>query len=98
MESKLIGKKVIARIDNAGVNYGTLEAKDSEILRMTDVRKIYYWEGALAVTDMSCNGLTGGKISGIAKSVEFQTKDVIEICECTDKAVKSIEAIKVWKR
>ena len=97
MESKLIGKKVIARIDRAGVFFGTLEAKDSEITRMTDVRRIYYWEGALSVTDMSANGIKNGKISGVAKSVEFETDKVLELNECTDKASEKIEGMNLWK-
>ena len=97
MESKLIGKRIIARIDRAGVFFGTLEAKDNEITRMTDVRRIYYWEGALSVTDMSANGITNGKISGVAKSVEFETDKVLELNECTDKASEKIEGMNLWK-
>ena len=97
MESKFIGKRIIARIDRAGVFFGTLEAKDNEITRMIDVRRIYYWEGALSVTDMSANGNTNEKISGVAKSVEFETDKVLELNECTDKASEKIEGMNLWK-
>lgn len=43
--TNLIGKKTIARIDRAGVFHGTLAAKDAETTTMTDVRRIYYWQG-----------------------------------------------------
>ena len=97
MESKLIGKQIIARIERAGVFFGTLEAKDSEITRMTDVRRIYYWSGALSVTDMSRNGIADGTVSAPAKSVEFETSSVIELNECAEEAVKSITSVKPWK-
>jgi hypothetical protein len=94
----LIGKKIIARIDRAGVFHGTLAAKDAETTTMTDVRRIYYWRGALSVTDMSVTGVkAGSKVTVPAKRVEFETAKVIELIECTDKASKSIESIEPWK-
>lgn len=96
--TNLIGKKIIARIDRAGVFHGTLYNKDGETTTMTDVRRIYYWQGALSVTDMSVTGVTSGsKISLPAKRVEFETAKVIELIECTDEASKSIEEIEPWK-
>lgn len=96
--TNLIGKKIIARIDRAGVFHGTLAAKDAEITTMTDVRRIYYWKGALSVTDMSVTGVkAGSKITLPAKRVEFETGRIVELIECTDEASKSIESIKPWK-
>ena len=97
MNTELIGKKIIARIDRAGVFHGTLDHIDNDIIRMTDTRRIYYWNGALSVTDMAANGLTGGKISAPVTKVEFMTDKVIELNECSDNANISIESIKVWK-
>ena len=97
MNTELIGKKIIARIDRAGVFHGTLDHIDNDIIRMTDTRRIYYWNGALSVTDMAANGLTGGKISAPVTKVEFMTDKVIELNECSEGAAKSIETIKPWK-
>lgn len=96
--TSLIGKKIIARIDRAGVFHGTLAAKDAETTTMTDVRRIYYWRGALSVTDMSVTGVkAGSKVTVPAKRVEFETTKVVELIECTDEASKSIESIEPWK-
>lgn len=97
MNTSLLDKRVIARIERAGVFHGTLDYIDSEIIRLKDARRIYRWEGALSVTDMAANGLTGGKISAPVSKVEFMTNAVIELNECSDEASRSIEAIKVWK-
>lgn len=95
--SNLIGKKVIARIDRAGVFHGILTAKDAETTTMSDVRRIYYWRGALSVTDMSVTGVAeGSKVTVPAKCVEFETAKVIELIECSAEASKSIESIKSW--
>ena len=97
MNTELLNKKVIARIERAGVFHGTLVYFDSEILRLKDARRIYYWEGALSVTDMASNGLTGGKISAPVTKVEFLADKVVELNECSNKSSKTIETIKVWK-
>lgn len=97
MNTELIGKKIIARIERAGVFYGTLDHIDNDIVRMTDTRRIYYWTGALSVTDMAANGLTGGKISAPVSKVEFMTGKIVELNECSAEASRSIESIKVWK-
>ena len=97
MNTALLDKKIIARIDRAGVFHGTLDHIDNEIIRLKDARRIYYWEGALSVTDMAANGLRAGKISAPVTKVEFMTSKVVELNECSNEASSSIEAIKVWK-
>lgn len=97
MNTELLNKKIIARIDRAGVFHGTLDYIDGEIIRLKDCRRIYYWNGALSVTDMAVNGLTGGKISAPVSTVEFMSAKIVELNECSDDASRSIEAIKVWK-
>lgn len=97
MNTELLNKRVIARIDRAGVFHGTLDYIDNEIIRMTDTKRIYRWNGALCVTDMATNGLTGGKISAPVRKVEFLTANVVELNECSENATKSIESIEVWK-
>lgn len=97
MNTELLNKKVIARIERAGVFHGTLDYIDNEIMRLKDARRIYYWEGALSVTDMASRGLTSGKISAPVSKVEFLTDKVIELNECSGDASRSIEAVRVWK-
>lgn len=97
MNTSLLNKKIIARIDCAGVFHGTLDYIDNEIIRMKDVRRIYYWNGALSVTDIAANGITGGKVTIPVSTVEFMSDKIIELNECSDEATKSIEAIKSWK-
>ena len=97
MNTLLLNKRVIARIDRAGVFHGTLDYIDNEIIRLKDTRRIYYWNGALSVTDMAAKGLTGGRISIPVTTVEFMSDKIVEINECSDEATKSIESIKPWK-
>ena len=97
MNTQLLGKKIIARIERAGVFHGTLDYIDNEIIRMKDARRIYYWSGALSVTDMAAKGITGGKVTIPVSTVEFMSDKIVELNECAAEATKSIEAIKPWK-
>lgn len=95
-KSALLGKKIIARIERAGVFHGILDYKDAEITRMRQVRRIYRWEGALSVTDIAANGITRGKITIPAEVVEFETRNVIELVLADEQASAAIESIKPW--
>ena len=97
MNSELIGKKIIARIERAGVFHGTLDHIDNDIMRLKDARRIYYWNGALSVTDMAAKGITGGKVTIPVTTVEFMSDKIVELNECSTDASKSIETIKPWK-
>ena len=97
MNSELIGKKIIARIERSGVFHGTLDHIDNDIMRLKNARRIYYWNGALSVTDMAAKGITGGKVTIPVSTVEFMSDKVVELNECSDDATKSIETIKPWK-
>lgn len=96
-KSKLINETVIARINYAGVFMGKLEYIDDDIVRLTDVRRIYRWRGALSVTDMAQNGLAGGNITEPCDVVEFNRQNLVEINKCSKVAVNTIKQIKPWK-
>lgn len=95
-KSALINETVIARIERAGVFMGILAHIDSDIVRLTNVRRIYYWEGALSVTDMASNGIKSGKVTKPCEVVEFNRTALVEINKCSDKAAECITAIKPW--
>ena len=97
MNTSLLNKRVIARIERAGVFHGTLDYIDNEIVRLKDARRIYYWNGALSVTDIAAKGITGGKVTFPVTTVEFMSDKIVELNECSVEATKSIEAIKPWK-
>lgn len=97
MNSELLNKNIIARINQAGVFHGRLDYIDESIIRLKDVRRIYQWNGALSVTDMAVNGITGGKVTIPVSTVEFLTSNIIELNECSDKATTAIVSVTPWK-
>lgn len=57
MEDKFIGKKVLVRSAQAGVYFGTLESIDGETVTMSNVRNIWYWEGATCLSQIANDGI-----------------------------------------
>lgn len=95
----MINKKVLIRADRAGVFYGTLKEKNGNEVVMTNVRRIWYWDGAASLSQLAVNGTTAAKNCKFSVYVpEMTILGVIEIIPCTDKAIVSIEGVAEWKR
>ena len=102
-KTNLIGRKVIIRADRAGVFFGTLVAKNDTPagveVEMKDSRRIWYWDGAASLSQLAVDGTSNPNSCKFTVTVpQHVVMQVIEIIPCTDKAVKSIESVEVWKR
>ena len=98
-----IGKKVIIRADRAGVFYGTLTEceplGDKLQVTMTKCRRLWCWDGAASLSQLATDGTTAPSNCKFTVVVDKMViMGVIEILPCTDKAIESIESVKVWKR
>ena len=92
-------KKVIIRADRAGVFFGTLKEKTGSEVVLTDCRRLWYWDGAASISQLAVDGTTKPYDCKFTVTVpEIVILGVIEIIPCTDKAIKSIEGVKEWKR
>lgn len=94
-----IGKKVIIRGDRSGVFFGTLEAKEGHEVELSNCRRLWYWDGAASISQIALEGVTrpdNCKFTVTLPSIVIE--DAIEIIPCTDKAIKVIEGVDVWKR
>ena len=99
----LIGKKVIVRSYGAGVFFGTLndveKCEDKWTVELINSRRIWYWEGACSITQLAVDGKknpSGCKFTVIEPSVIVS--GVVELHECSETAVKSIESVQEWKK
>lgn len=103
MEKEFIGKKVIIRSDRAGVFYGTLAETDpcgdKLCVKLTQCRRLWYWDGAASLSQLAVDGTTAPRSCKFTMSVtEIVVLGVIEIIPCTEIASSSIENVGVWKR
>lgn len=97
MESN-IGKKVIIRGNRSGVEFGTLVAQNGSDVTLKNARRIWYWRGAASLSQLAKDGTSNPNCCKFTVTVDSITiLDAIEIIPCTDKAIKSIEEVSVWK-
>jgi hypothetical protein len=89
----------IVRTNRAGVFFGKIKEANKDEVTMTDVRKIWHWEGACAVEQLAMDGTK--KPSGCSFTVivpEMTVLEPIQIIPCTDKATESLSGVAVWQR
>ena len=94
-----IGKKVIIRGTRSGVEFGELVAQEGSEVTLKNARRIWYWDGAASLSQLAKDGTSnpsGCKFTVFVDSITIL--DAIEIIPCTDKAIKSIEDVSVWRR
>ena len=92
-------KFYIVRADRAGVFFGKIKERAQGEVTMTDVRKIWYWDGACAVEQLAIDGTKKPNECKLTVMVpEMIIANPIQIIPCTDKAVKSLSGVKVWER
>lgn len=94
-----IGKKVLIRGNRSGVEFGELLSQNGSEVTLKNARRIWYWDGAASLSQLAKDGTSNPSNCKFTVFVDSITiLDAIEIIPCTDKAVKSIEEVKVWKR
>lgn len=92
-------KYYIVRADRAGVFFGKIKERNHEEVTMTDVRKIWYWEGASAVEQLAMDGTSKPENCKFTVIVhEMIIADPIQIIPCTHKAVESLSGVKIWQK
>lgn len=97
MEKK---QKYILRSPEAGVFYGEMvnEIDSTRIVKLTNVRQIWYWEGAATLMQLAKFGTNKPDNCKFTVTVdEITICNVSEIIPCTEEAMKSIDAVKEWK-
>ena len=98
--SNYLNKKGVVRCNRAGVFFGTLKEYDSATREATleNVRRLWYWNGAASLSELATNGVARPNDCKFTVTVpEMAVMEVIEIIPVSDKAVKSIESVSVWK-
>lgn len=99
-EEQVIKKKtfVIVRADRAGVFFGQLEAKNGQEVKLSNARKLHYWDGAAAVEEIAMIGTKKPDQCRFTVVVPLIVIDgVIQVIPCSDVAVTAIKNVKEWK-
>ena len=91
-------KYYIVRADRAGVFFGKIKERNGDEVVMTEVRRIWYWNGATSISQLAMEGVKHPELSKFTVTVpEMTILGVIEIIPCTDEAVQNIKAVGEWR-
>ena len=94
----MIGKYVIVRGDRSGVFAGTLAERDGQCVVLTNVRRLWQWQGATDSLQLAVEGVKRPQDCRFTLTAETITLlDAIEIIPTTPEAEKNIKAVPVWK-
>ena len=89
----------VVRCAQAGVFFGQIKERNGDEVTMTNVRKLWYWDGACAVEQLAVDGTKKPHDCEFTVMVsEMVLTGVIQILACTDKAAESLAAVREWKR
>lgn len=89
----------IVRTNRAGVFFGKIKEASHDEITMTEVRKLWHWDGACAVEQLAIDGISKPHNCNFTVVVpEMTIADPIQIIPCTEKATKSLSGVAVWKR
>ena len=89
----------IVRADRAGVFFGHIKERVGSEVTMTNVRRLWYWSGACSLSQLAVDGVKNpGECKFTVIVPEMTILGVVEIIPANEAAVKSIEAVKPWKR
>ena len=92
-------KYCIVRTYSAGVFAGYLESRNGKEAVIRKVRRIWYWSGACSLSQLAKDGTADAENCKFAVEVDkIEVTEAIEIIECTDKAMKSIQGVPEWKK
>lgn len=89
----------IVRGNRSGVFFGNIKERNGQEVTMTNVRRLWYWDGAASISQLAQEGTVRPHDCKFTVTVdEIQVLDAIEIDKCTEKAVANIKAVAEWKR
>lgn len=88
----------IVRADRAGVFFGKIKERNGDEITMTDVRRIWYWDGAASLSQLAVEGTKKPQNCKFTIYVpEMTILGVIEIIPCTDEAEATIKGVPEWR-
>jgi hypothetical protein len=89
----------IVRTYSAGVFAGYIEKREGMEVTLRNARRIWYWDGANSLSELSIHGTTKPENCKFPEEVDrVILTQVVEILDVTKKAKKSIDGVKVWKQ
>lgn len=94
----MIGKICVVRTYFAGVFVGEIVRKDGKEVEMKNARRIWRWEGAATLSQLAMEGVSKPEDCKFPIEVDkVILTESIEIIPMTEKAIKSIKSVPIWR-
>lgn len=91
-------KYYIIRGDRSGVFFGNIKERNNQEVKITNCRRIWYWDGAASISQLALEGVKNPENCKFTVTVpELTILDAIEIIPCSNIAAKIIKGVKEWK-
>ena len=88
----------IVRCNRAGVFAGEIDSREGQEVKMKNVRRLWYWDGACSLSELAKSGTKKPENCKFTLTVdEIELLEAIEIIKCTEEAEKSIKGVREWK-
>lgn len=89
----------IVRANEAGVFFGKVVKENGDTVVMENARRLWYWDGASSLSELAQYGVARPNECKFPCAVDrIKIFNVIEILDCTEEAVVSINGVKEWKQ
>lgn len=88
----------LVRTDRAGVFAANVKSRTGSEAVLTDARRLYYWDGAATLSELSIRGVRRPQNCKFTDPVPEQTVlGIIELLPISEEAAKSIAAVPPWR-
>ena len=91
----MVGKYCVIRTYSAGVHVGTVESVNGTEVILSNSRRIWKWEGAFTLSELSQKGIKDGKLATTLPMLVLT--ESVEIIPCSEKAEKQIKEFKDYE-
>jgi hypothetical protein len=90
---------VIVRTFSAGVHAGFLKRREGKEVELLQTRRIWYWTGAASLSQLAGEGSSDPSNCKFPAPIEsIVLTEAIEILPCTERAMKNIMEVAIWKQ
>ena len=103
MKKEKMTKIKMVRSFAAGVFFGEISRAKHEksglVVTMKNARRVWYWDGAASLSQLAQSGTSNPSGCKFPEKVtDVQLMNVVEILSVTEKALKTLDEVPVWKK
>jgi len=89
----------MVRTYSAGVFYGTIVSREGKEVVLSNARRVWAWSGAASLSELAQRGTSNPEACRFPMPVsEVLLTEVIEIIPVTEKALKTLNSVKIWSK